>query len=560
MRRVYIYIIATVASLPVMAQQPDINKQVEVTKNFAPEVGQASKLTPEPRMIDTVALRPQSEYRISPQPWLTSFGVNAFSPIKVNTKMAKGHTPFYLKVGAGYPLNSLFDFYGWLSGARGSIGGYANHRGYYDKLTNDLNRKVSATESQNSSGIVAERLVGRRMSLKSEVGYDYDFVTRYGEFDLAEYPMGQVEDEDPLAQSYSTARASVEFGNDFKDLSYFNFNMGASGYHLRDSDHNNESNILAFAQIGKQFNVHRMSLKASFDSYSGSDSLHYYNRIITVSPRYEIEMSRFRFKLGGDYVHDMKRAGNKSHFFPKFNMTFDLTAGYFVPFIDIDGELQNYGYRNTVLLNPYVTPGLVMENSAVYNGRGGISGSFASSFSYRVFAGISVYSNMNTFANIYRQDRTAEFTYINDKASLVTVGGDINGRISGSFTLLASGNLYGYTMKNFDKVGTHPNFDASLDLRYRYRNKFRISAGAKCIGNRYFYEFVGSDLSASGKDEVKFNKITPVVDLHLEAEYRINKLIGVFVEGNNLLNAKLYPYNHYRGFGISGTAGVKLNF
>lgn len=560
MKYIYIYMLAAVATLPLYAQQDELKKQVEVTKEYAPEVEQAKKLSTVPRMIDTVALRPQGEYRISPLAWGSSFGVQAFTPIRLNAVMPKILSPFYLKVGAGFPLNSLLDFYAWSNGTRGSIGGYINHQGNYEKLTNDLDRKMSATESANSVGAVGERFIGSRMSIKGEVGYDYEYASRYGEFLLQDYPQTLPETLDPARLSYNTARASFELGNDFKDLSRFNFRVGASGYYFSDRHDNNETSGSIFAEIGKMFNVHKLTLRASFDGYFGGDSLHYYDRVITVSPRYEIELDRFKFRIGGDYVHDMQNGDNKSYFFPNFRMTFDVTTGYFVPFFEIDGELQTNGYRNTVAQNPYVMAGLTMQNNAVYNGRAGISGSFASSFSYKAYAGFSIYRGLNCFASLYTEQNTSEFVYINDKATLFTIGGDLSGRVSGSFMLSASAHYYGYTLKNIEKAGSMPNFDASLDARYNYRDKFSISAGATLIGRRFFYELVPAAIATSGVDELLLNKVSPVVDLHLSADFKVSETVGIFVQGENLLNTKLYPYNHYRGNGITATAGVKLTF
>lgn len=39
-----------------------------------------------------------------------------------------------------------------------------------------------------------------------------------------------------------------------------------------------------------------------------------------------------------------------------------------------------------------------------------------------------------------------------------------------------------------------------------------------------------------------WQQVGTTVDVHFGAEYRISKAVGVFLQGNNLANQKLYPY------------------
>ena len=56
------------------------------------------------------------------------------------------------------------------------------------------------------------------------------------------------------------------------------------------------------------------------------------------------------------------------------------------------------------------------------------------------------------------------------------------------------------------------------------------------------------------------NPVGTTFDLRVGAEYNVSRRIGVFLNGNNLLNQKLYRFNRYPGLGINALAGVKLQF
>ena len=55
------------AFLPARAQKPegDLNREMEVTREYEPSVDAASKLGVKPNMVDTVALRPEVDFSVT---------------------------------------------------------------------------------------------------------------------------------------------------------------------------------------------------------------------------------------------------------------------------------------------------------------------------------------------------------------------------------------------------------------------------------------------------------------------------------------------------------------
>ena len=94
-----------------MAQEGELNKQVEVNKEYVPDVGKAVKLGIVPRMTDTVSLRPEIGYSIRPSVWHTGFGVPAINPVRLSTAAYRPSAPFFLKAGVGYPFERVLDLY-----------------------------------------------------------------------------------------------------------------------------------------------------------------------------------------------------------------------------------------------------------------------------------------------------------------------------------------------------------------------------------------------------------------------------------------------------------------
>lgn len=135
MKRV-IFAAFVLAVLPRLAAA-QVEKQVEVTKAYVPRVEGASKLPVEPDMTDTTRLRPEIDYSITPLSLRTSLTTRPIRPATVTYWEFNRPLPFYLKAGAGYPLNSVLDFYATTQNpSTGYLMGYVNHEGRYADIRN----------------------------------------------------------------------------------------------------------------------------------------------------------------------------------------------------------------------------------------------------------------------------------------------------------------------------------------------------------------------------------------------------------------------------------------
>ncbi len=75
MKRAYLISICALTAAAVAwpsVSSAQANKQVEVTKAYIPQVGDARKPAIEVDMTDTVKLRPEIDYTITPRTWRSS--------------------------------------------------------------------------------------------------------------------------------------------------------------------------------------------------------------------------------------------------------------------------------------------------------------------------------------------------------------------------------------------------------------------------------------------------------------------------------------------------------
>lgn len=554
------------------AQTPNdkggLNRQMEVTRAYEPTVDQATKLSIKPDMVDTMTLRPEVNYRISPTPVNYGFDVEPIRAANINTSLYRDLTPGYLKAGLGIPFQSVLDFY-YSSGAkpRGSFGVYANHYGSWSKIKNDFGIKTPASETFNKIGAFGEHRF-RRMAISGEIGYNYDMVSRYGYYSYLPGPVGIDTTAAGLRLHYSTIHEKVTFGHSFEDLSYFNFRLGLAAAHFSDRFDNTETDVKVNADLGKQFGAHAFTFGIRYEGYWYG----YINHIVTFSPLYRLMGdSRFDFALGFDYTAsgwDMRHIdgdsgdNDKAYFYPRMEMSVNIGSGYFRPYVKIDGALHSNSRRNTIAQNPYAIEGPWMPNTSQHNGRVGFTGSFTSAFSYNVFGGLTYYKDMNVFINYFNYQPGNTFWHFTTDAHYWTAGAEIEGRVSGAFGIDAAIQYFGYTMDGLDKPANLPDLTAHLRLKYTCRDKLILTAGVNLTGRRYFYEYPqpGDLRPKPGNQFYTINPVNAVADVYFGAEYSLSRRSSVFLNGSNLLNQKLYPFNRYPGLGVNAIAGVKFQF
>lgn len=546
------------------AQQPgDLNRQMEVTRAYEPTVEQAAKLNIRPDLTDTMTLRPEASYRITPLPINRGFQIQPIRAARINTMLYPSLTPFYLKAGVGIPFQSVFDFYYSSTPlTKGKFGVYANHYGQWSKIENDLRIKTPATETYNDIGVFGERRFGR-LVLEGEIGYDFDAVSRYGYYSYTPGPALIDTTGSALRQDFSNIRGHIAIGNPFEDLSYFNVRATVGLDYFSDRFDYAETTFRGGLEFGKGFGGANQDvrLELRYEGVSGSKSLsEYRDNIYTLRALYHLQHEFITLGLGFSLDHAVTDFGQGSEQMTRFNPLLDLKADlsrYFSPYLLIDGKIGNNGYRNTVELNPYVLQGLVMPNTAETNGRIGVTGDIGSAFSYKIFGGVTYYKNLNLFANLFAPPLSQGnlFDFVTSDAHFWTAGAEIEGHPGGSFEIEAGIRYYNYTMDKFSKAVNFPDLTGKLALKYKPGEKFALRAGAELTGRRHFLE--GPQPGETGN---RINTIDPVVNLTLGMEYGVSKRLGIFIGGDNLLNQKLYPFNRYRALGINVIGGIKLQF
>ncbi len=566
MKRIFISIFALLAVINVAAQNDDISRQIEVTRDYTPKAALADKLDILPQMADTVQLHPQVDYSITPTAWMSVYAPAPISAVGMSAVRLHDRNTMYAEFGAGLPLRSVADIYfSPKTMGETTLGVYLNHDGIEGKIKNDYGDKRSALMLDSRIGAYVQSRFERGGGLKFDVEYgmrDYD---PYGGF-------SQMADGSDIVYggriSYDDIRSSFTIGSDFTDLSRFNVRFGVSGGYFKGATagealKQGQWDVNTALDVGIPIAGMPLLLGVEYNGFNGLDQLKGQNRnTIQVSGLLGLANSRrVKLGIGAKYI-----TTESEYIVPMLKFDW-LLAGGVNPYINIDGGVADNSYRGLTLLNPYVQDGVWLKDyNAHVDMRTGIN--FTTSVAdFDIHAGYDMHDEYNLFVNM---DKTSRFVVYGGKAKIFyaavssdfVLGDGLSLKLSGRYN---SVEVQSETDNNLRKLyeGTGiPQFTADGWLEYA-KGKISLKAGVQMLGERTFASAMESDYMGSivSLDGLTFNQnvIDGSVNVGFEGRYEVNENLGIFVRGDNLLGQKIYLYNYYPYLGTNILIGVRVN-
>ena len=140
----------------------DLNRELDVTREYEPTVNSAVKLGIKPNMVDTASLRVDVDYEITPDPIQYRSEVTPIKPVSVSVDDLHEELPFYIKAGLGVPFQSVLDAnISSIRNLNGKWGLYVNHYGSWSKRKNYDGLKTPGSQTFNTVGVFGEHRFGR---------------------------------------------------------------------------------------------------------------------------------------------------------------------------------------------------------------------------------------------------------------------------------------------------------------------------------------------------------------------------------------------------------------
>ena len=594
-------IAACAAVLPQLVAA-QVEKQVEVTKAYVPRVESASKLPVEPDMTDTTRMRPEIDYTVTPLALHTTLTTRPIRPATVTYWEFNRPLPFYLKVGAGYPWNSVLDFYASTQNpSTGYAIGYINHAGDYAINGDGFDVRNNTTRMYNRAGVAAGKYFGRH-TFEGEVTYDNRYYNRCVEWLPTDArPASAMND-------YGDANVRLRFGDDFQDLSRLNFEVALHGGLFfdhsswpADNMQGRESSVGALGRIAWGWGRSRFDVKIGYDYLAGqkyvADNT---QQLIRAGLRYGFMGGVVRLDVGVDYYRDRieTTAGPEierdNYLIPFARLDFNLGTPGLRPFIEADGGVRPNDFRSLTEQNPFVASSAWPEeffnrnwqtdqapiqhygvnslwlpkSSVDYDFRLGLGGSlWRSRFSYRLYAGFSIHDNHLYWTGLQlalpETGCDVLFLPMMARQTVSSINGEIEFRPVSSLKLELGAHGYLYNDET-DLENAAPAFAGNIGIGYEGRKvAFGVEARFESARSWTVYRFTkeSSDRETVERFEICKPFEAPfAADLRAHFDWHVTGRTTLFVEGRNLLNQRIYETAWFPEPGARLTVGAKINF
>ena len=532
----------------VVAQE---HKRVEVTTIYSPDLALGTKLVAPASVAEDSDLEPEIEYSINTDIWQIELDDHYFDPAKASYWDYNRPIKTFMRAGFGSHGGSDFKFRYTTQNVRvGYFSVGLNHDGNFSKRENmdgQLRTIGQSFDMRNGVSLVAGTFLGSQM-LEVDTKINLDTYNRYAE---------SVADVSML--NFQNIGLKLTYGDSFSNLTRLNFGIDIYGGYWGHETPAVDKVTSALSQFNaggalrfaRNFNSGTYGLKVGGDMYQSL--LTTYNDLrINAELQYSRDFSFVKLESAIGYMFDKVQDIEKpAHFImPSAKALFNVGLPYLTPYLELNTTVSQNSTGELYKMNPYIDYNvsqdamLKMPNSRSFDIAVGTMGSlFQSRVSYRLYAGVNLMKN----SVVWYVTNSGNFGVATADNSRKFVGAELRYNPVGSLTLMANVNAHKDDTDSkylFDA----PKFRAEFMAEYTLK-RWRFYTSANMMGERVW----------SCESESTF-KSESTIDLRAGMSFRATTKWKIYVDGYNLLNARIYDYAYYYRNGMGVVAGVEIDF
>ena len=533
--------------------QTKLNEDVNVVKPYDPTVGDAYKINILPEINDTSSLKRKMTYSIYPKQIPVSFDVIPIRPAKMVSEPISKLYSTYIKAGAGN-YNTLLGEAGvnMLRSKNYSGGVYIKHLSSVSKIKLANGIKSPASYSDNKVDLFGKKFY-QHSTLFGDAIYERNAVHNYGYNTDDSLYKDTIFDKKQIFQHYNTITGNAGLSSNYIDSSHLNYHTNIKYQYFEDNFKSYQNLINVTTDLNKYYDseviggnivVSWLNKNSSIDTNN--------NALVKINPWVKLSGAQWRVKLGLSMETDAYSDSAFYHFYPTVLLQYNVIENFLIPFIGVEGKMQQNNFAINTKENPFFKPGLQIKNSNnKINLNAGIKGNFSKKVSFIVRGNYGIFNNMYFFVN----DTVGAGNYFDvvyDKeVELLQFYGEVAYKNSEKLNIFLKGNYYKYTLTDLAKPWHKPEWDVTFTARYNLRNKIVVNADVFALGDRYAFNY---------KSPGSPYKLKKIIDANLGLEYRYSKILSVFLNINNITATKNYYWNFYPTQGVNAVGGLTYSF
>jgi hypothetical protein len=515
---------------------------ITVQTGYEPRILDSDKMNDQPVIKDTVQNNGVFAYKINSKEVKVNYIPDTISAVKMKAEPLPKLHRFYLKAGFGNYLTPYVDVS--INSLRHKTDAYSFR--YKHLSSQGIISGVGDPWMSNNDAFADYKHLFKTHTIKLAGEYHRNVVHYYG-YNPAIDTL--IKTRDSTKQTYNTFQFDVNFNSRYRtDSIKWNHSANIGFYHIFDQYGSYETKFSVYGGFNKMTDLFAREFIGTNIEYS---YLNTYNDSLGALHSHFIHLNPY-LKVGGDNWGvtvglKMSIAADtvgRFRIFPDIKFQWNIFRQYIALYAEASGDYRRNSYYMMSKENPFIMPVVPMRNTTEFiRVKAGLKGQFFDNLSYNAGVSFSYFGDLHFYVNDTTSSLRKGFTVLYDNSQYLNVFGELAYMLGEKLTVTAKGNFHYYKPDVLTTVYHRPAWDASLSARYSLRDKMIFTADLYFRGGQTARGFV--------TDSVTFVK-TPVdiplnmqVDLNLGAEYRITKMISVWVNFNNMA---AWRYNRWYNY------------
>ncbi|MDA0732072.1 MAG: TonB-dependent receptor [Bacteroidetes bacterium] len=370
-------------------------------------------------------------------------------------------------------------------------------------------------------------------------------------------------------ESYLRFEAEMAFKSHQRDSTLMNHEVEIGWYQLRDLTGTVENNFDGSFDVGKFVGNERFSLAGSMNldrlvmGLNNPDTLRTDAAIASLIPTATSYRGPLTVTVGAGLWVDADTqsrngSGSTFKFYPKVEASIRVLRDVFIPYIRLDGGLEQNWFASIVDENPfyYASPESDMRTTSRSNDLEiGMRGTLTKAIGFKINVSSTKYEDFLYFVNDTLINTTgSRFTEFYDNLKVRSVGGHLSLNLIENLDIRLVGAIYDYDENGQDAAWNLPSTKWSVDLSYSLLDKFYVDASVTYSGIRSSVSQIDPGQNAirfmQDGDVNYYNiELPSYVDANIGLEYRYNSRTSVWAKCSNLTNSS---YRHWVGYPVQG--------
>ncbi|NVK50795.1 MAG: TonB-dependent receptor [Cyclobacteriaceae bacterium] len=304
------------------------------------------------------------------------------------------------------------------------------------------------------------------------------------------------------------------------------------------------------------------------EDWSGTVQVSYFNttpedegydlnrNYFAIRPQVAYQMDALQLSAGLNIISENDSVPGKSsdfRIFPVLKASYQF-ADEFGFYGEFSGDVQRNTYYTFVMENPFLGPSNQLFNTINnYKLAGGIEGRVQSKIHYKAEIDISRFNQMHFFINSPADTSRFQLVY-DDKVSVFNINAELGVQIQSMYRLSTRLDLYQYDLNSLDEAWHRPTWQVGINNQLSPLDNLLIQMNINLMGG------IKAPQLTEEPGFYATRNLKAITDLQLKAEYQITDKIGVFAEGNNLLNGRNIRWQNYPVRGVQLLGGAWLKF